>query len=157
MRISMKALLLFSSLTFIVVVFQFCYQASAQTSSNSGTIQGVVTDPTGAVIAGAKVEIHNPVSGYSRSVSTDGTGRFSLPNVPFNLYHLTVTGKGFEQFTQDVDVRSVVPVNLNVGLSVTGSMETVTVEGGGGDLIETSPTFHTDVDLRIPASTRLST
>jgi hypothetical protein len=146
MRISMKALLLFSSLTFIVVVFLFCYQASAQTSSNSGTIQGVVTDPTGAVIAGAKVEIHNPVSSYSRSVSTDGTGRFSLPNVPFNPYHLTVTGKGFGQFTQDVDVRSVVPVNLNVGLSVTGSMETVTVEGGGGDLIETGPTFHTDVD-----------
>src|SRR5437899_8971584 len=146
MRISMKALLLFSSLAFIAVVFLFCYQAAAQTSSNSGTIQGVVTDPTGAVIAGAKVEIHNPVSGYSRTVSTDGTGRFSLPNVPFNPYHLTVTGKGFGQFTQDVDVRSVVPVNLNVGMSVTGSMETVTVEGGGGDLIETSPTFHTDVD-----------
>jgi hypothetical protein len=91
MRISMKALLLFSSLTFIVAVFLFCYQAAAQTSSNSGTIQGVVTDPTGAVIAGAKVEIHNPVSSYSRSVSTDGTGRFSLPNVPFNPYHLTVT------------------------------------------------------------------
>jgi hypothetical protein len=146
MRIPMKALLWFSSLAFITVVFLFCYQAAAQTSSNSGTIQGVVTDPTGAVIAGAKVEIHNPVSGYSRTVSTDGAGRFSLPNVPFNPYHLTVTGKGFGQFTQDVDVRSVVPVNLNVGMRVTGSMETVTVEGGGGDLIETSPTFHTDVD-----------
>lgn len=146
MRISMKALLLFSSLTFIAIVFLCCYQALAQTSSNSGTIQGIVTDPTGAVIAGAKVEIHNPVSGYSRTVSTDGTGRFSLPNVPFNPYHVTVTGKGFGQFTQDVDIRSVVPVNLNVGMSVTGSMETVTVEGGGGDLIETSPTFHTDVD-----------
>jgi hypothetical protein len=146
MRIPMKALLWFSSLAFITVVFLFCYQAAAQTSSNSGTIQGVVTDPTGAVVAGAKVEVHNPVSGYSRTVSTDGAGRFSLPNVPFNPYHLTVTGKGFGQFTQDVDVRSVVPVNLNVGLRVTGGMETVTVEAGGGDLIETSPTFHTDVD-----------
>jgi hypothetical protein len=36
--------------------------------------------------------------------------------------------------------------SLNVGMSVTGGMETVTVEGGSGDLIETSPTFHTDVD-----------
>ena len=145
MRISMKAVLLFSSLIFVTVVFFFCIQASAQTSS-SGTIQGIVTDPSNAVIAGAKVEIHNPVSGYDRTVTTDGTGRFSLPNIPFNPYHLTVTGKGFAPYSQDVDVRSVVPLNLSVGLKVTGSTETVTVEAGGADLIEADTTFHTDVD-----------
>jgi hypothetical protein len=147
MRISMKAVLLFSSLTFITVVFLFCFQASAQTSS--GMIQGVVTDPSNAVIAGAKVQIHNPVSGYDRTVTTDGSGRFSLSNVPFNPYHLTVTGKGFAPYSQDVDVRSVVPVSLSVGLKVTGSTETVTVEGGGADLIETDTTFHTDVDRNL--------
>ena len=144
MRISMKAVLLFSSVTFIAVVFLFCFRASAQTSS--GTIQGVVTDPSNAVIAGATVQIHNPVSGYDRTVTTDGSGRFSLPNVPFNPYHLTVTGKGFAATSQDVDVRSVVPVNLSVGLKVTGSTETVTVEAGGADLLEADTTFHTDVD-----------
>ncbi len=95
MRIPMKMLLWFSSLAFIIVVFLFCYQASAQTSGSSGTIQGVVTDPSGAVIPGATVEIHNPVSGYNRTATSDGSGKFSLPNVPFNPYHLTVTGKGF--------------------------------------------------------------
>jgi hypothetical protein len=144
MRISMKALLWVSSLAFITVIFLFCYQAAAQ-STSSGTIQGVVTDPTNAVIAGAKIEIHNPVSGYSRIVTTDGAGRFNISNVPFNPYHLTVSGKGFASYSQDVDVRSVVPVVLNLGLKP-GSMETVTVEGGGGDLIETDTTFHTDVD-----------
>src|SRR6266853_3788808 len=107
MRISMKAVLLFSSIIFVSVVLLFCVQASAQTSS-SGTIQGVVTDPSNAVIAGAKVQIHNPVSGYDRTVTTDGTGKFSLPNIPFNPYHLTVTGKGFAPYSQDVDERSVV-------------------------------------------------
>ncbi|HEY4676715.1 MAG TPA: carboxypeptidase-like regulatory domain-containing protein [Candidatus Angelobacter sp.] len=145
MRISTKAVLFFSSLIFVSVMFFFCVQASAQTS-NSGTIQGVVTDPSNAVIAGAKVEIHNPVSGYDRTVTTDGTGRFSLPNVPFNPYHLTITGKGFAAYTQDVDVRSIVPLNLSVGLKVTGSTETVTVEAGGADLVESDTTFHTDVD-----------
>jgi hypothetical protein len=145
MRISMKAVLFFSSLIFVSVMFLFCYQASAQTS-NSGTIQGVVTDPSNAVIAGAKVEIHNPVSGYDRTVTTDGTGRFSVPNVPFNPYHLTVTGKGFAPYSEDVDVRSIVPLNLSVGLKVTGSTETVTVEAGGADLVESDTTFHTDVD-----------
>jgi hypothetical protein len=147
MRISIKALSSFYFLAFIIVVFSFCYQASAQTSS--GMIQGVVTDPSNAVIPGAKVEIHNPVSGYDRTVTTDGSGRFSLSNVPFNPYHLTVTGQGFAPHSQDVDVRSVVPVSLSVGLKVTGSTETVTVEGGGADLIETDTTFHTDVDRNL--------
>ena len=52
MRISMKAVLFFSSLIFVSVVLFFCVQASAQTSS--GTLQGVITDPSGAVVPGAK-------------------------------------------------------------------------------------------------------
>lgn len=147
MRISMKAVLFFSSLIFVSVVLFFCVQASAQTSS--GTLQGVITDPSGAVVPGANVEIHNPVSGYDRAVKTDGAGRFSIPNIPFNPYHLTVSAKGFSPYTQDVDIRSVVPASLNIGLKLSGSTETVTVEGGGADLIETDTTFHTDVDRNL--------
>jgi hypothetical protein len=149
MRISARAVLFLSSVMFIAVIFLFCYQASAQSSSSSGIIQGVVTDSTNAVVPGATVEIRNPVSGYSRSVTTDASGRFSLPNLPFNPYHLTVTVKGFAPHVQDVDVRSVVPVAVNVGLQVAASNETVTVEANGGDLVETSPTFHTDVDRNL--------
>ncbi|HWF03462.1 MAG TPA: TonB-dependent receptor, partial [Candidatus Angelobacter sp.] len=149
MRISARAVLFLSLVMFIAAVFLFCYQASAQSSSSSGVIQGVVTDSTNAVVPGAKVEIHNPVSGYSRTVTTDAAGRFSLPNLPFNPYHLTVTVKGFAPHVQDVDVRSVVPVAVNIGLQVAGSNETVTVEANGGDLVETNPTFHTDVDRNL--------
>jgi len=148
MRISVKAVLFLSSLTFIAVVFLFCLQAAAQTSS-SGTLQGVVTDQTNAVVPGATVEIHNPVSGYSRSVKTDASGKFTFSNIPFNPYHLTVTSNGFSPHVQDVDVRSVVPVAITVGLQISGANETVTVEAGGGDLVETSPTFHTDVDRNL--------
>ncbi len=147
MRISMKAVLFFSSLIFVSVILFFCVQASAQTSS--GTLQGIIADPSGAVVPGANVEIHNPVSGYDRAVKTDGAGRFSIPNIPFNPYHLTVSVKGFSPYTQDVDIRSVVPSNLNIGLKLSGSTETVTVEGGGADLIETDTTFHTDVDRNL--------
>ena len=147
MRISMKAVLLFSSFLFVSVVLFFCVQASAQTSS--GTLQGVITDPSNAVVPGAKIEIHNPVSGYDRTVLTDGAGRFTISNIPFNPYHLTVTGKGFTPYSQDVDVRSVVPLNLSVGLKLAGSTETVTVEAGGADLVEADSTFHTDVDRNL--------
>jgi hypothetical protein len=147
MRISMKTVLFFSSLIFAGIVFFSCVQASAQTSS--GTLQGVITDPTNAVVPGASVEIHNPVSGYDRTVLTDGAGRFTISNIPFNPYHLTVSVKGFSPYTQDVDIRSVVPTSLNIGLKLSGSTETVTVEGGGADLIETDTTFHTDVDRNL--------
>ena len=147
MRISMKTVLFFSSLIFAGIVFCSCVQASAQTSS--GTLQGVITDPTNAVVSGASVEIHNPVSGYDRTVLTDGAGRFTISNIPFNPYHLAISVKGFAPYTQDVDIRSVVPTSLNIGLKLSGSTETVTVEGGGADLIETDTTFHTDVDRNL--------
>jgi hypothetical protein len=119
--------------------------ANAQSSGNS-MVAGTVVDPSGAIVVGATVEMHNPVSGFSRTTGTDVRGTFSFPNVPFNPYHLTVTKKGFASYAQDVDVRSVVPTNLNISLTVTGSLETVTVEAAGEDLLENTSTFHTDVD-----------
>ncbi len=116
----------------------------AQTG-NAANITGTITDPSGAVVAGATVTIHNPVSQYERSTSTDGSGGFSFPNVPFNPYHLSVTATGFGAFAQDVDVRSSVPLALKITLTIAGSSSMVTVESGG-DLLENEPTFHTDVD-----------
>jgi len=67
-------------------------------------------------------------------------------NVPFNPYHLSVNGQGFAAYSHDIDVRSVVPVELSISLKVATS-ETVTVEAGGAeDLLENDSTFHTDVD-----------
>src|SRR5262249_43691427 len=120
---------------------------------------GTVSDPSGAVVPNANVEIHNPVSGFSRTATTDTSGRFTIPNVPFNPYHLLVTDSGFVPYSQDIDVRSVVPVNVSVTLKVGGSSESVTVEAAG-DLLENDPTFHTDVDRnlfdKIPLESRSS-
>ncbi len=113
---------------------------------NSGSIEGVVKDPSGGVVAGATVEISYPVSGFQRKAATDADGAFKFTNVPFNPYHLTVTAAGFAPFTQDVDVRSAVPVTLQIGLKIGASSTSVMVEASGGDLIETEPSAHTDVD-----------
>ena len=66
------------------------------------------------------MEIRNPVSHFERTATTDGAGKFTIPNIPFNPYHLTVTGQGFAAYAQDVDVRSVVPVNVNITLQIKG-------------------------------------
>jgi hypothetical protein len=121
----------------------------SQSVGNSGSINGSVVDPTGAVVPNAKVEIRNPVSGFDRSTTADSTGKFAFTNIPFNPYHLTVTAPGFASSVQDVEPRSSVPVNVAVTLKVSGSSTQVTVEAEGGDLVENDPTFHTDVDRNL--------
>ena len=48
----------------------------------------------GAVVTGASVSVHNPVSGYDRTTATDSAGSFSFSNIPLNPYHLSVDAKG---------------------------------------------------------------
>ena len=125
------------------------FHASAQSVGNSGSINGTVVDPTGAVVAKATVEIRNPVSGLDRSTTTDAAGKFAFTNIPFNPYHLVVTAEGFAAVVQDVEPRSAVPVSVAIKLQVAGSTTAVTVEAEGGDLVENDPTFHTDVDKNL--------
>ncbi len=120
--------------------------ATRPQSATSGSIQGVVSDASGGVVANAAVEIDNVVSGFSRTVTTGADGAFKFTNVPFNPYHLSVAASGFEAFTEDLDVRSSVPVNAPVSLKVGAAITSVTVESTGGDLVENDSTFHTDVD-----------
>src|SRR6202162_6183771 len=101
--------------------------AVSQSVGNSGSINGSVVDPTGAVVPKATVEIRNPVSGLDRSTTTDSAGKFAFTNVPFNPYHLTVTAEGFSPYVQDVEPRSAVPVSVAIALKVSGSVTAVTV------------------------------
>jgi hypothetical protein len=128
----------------------------AQTG-NSSSVSGTVVDPSGAVVAKAIVTIHDPVSGYERSATTDSSGSFSFPNVPFNPYHMTVIAAGFAPYVQDIDVRSTVPMQLSVKLQLAGATTTVTVTGEPSDLIETTPTTHTDIDRSLIQETPVET
>jgi hypothetical protein len=114
--------------------------------AQSGSIVGTVNDPSGAAITTATVEIRDVVSGYERSTNTAADGSFHFTNIPFNGYHMTVTAAGFATQNQDVEVRSTVPVSVQVPLKIVTNATTVTVESNGADLVENDPTFHTDVD-----------
>ena len=123
-----------------------------QALGTSGSIEGTVVDPTGAVVVGAIVEIQNPVSGYLRSTTTSASGNFAFSNVPFNPYHMTVTGKGFQAVVQDVDVQSGLPVRLKFAMQIATVATTVTVTTQPNDLIEKTPAAHTDVDQSLIAN-----
>ena len=123
----------------------FVPTATAQSRAYT-SVSGTVVDPSGAVVPGATVEIQNPVSQFERTATTDSSGAFTIENIPFNPYHMTVTHTGFASYVQDVDLRSPVPVNLKISLQLGTAVQTVTVESNGADLVENDPTFHTDID-----------
>jgi hypothetical protein len=117
----------------------------AQSAGSAGTIYGTVTDMTGAIVPGATVTIANPVSGYSRTATADQDGHYQFTNLPFNPYHLAITHAGFAAHSEDVQVRSVVPVTLKTAMAI-GTASTVVDVNAGGDLLESDATFHTDLD-----------
>jgi Carboxypeptidase regulatory-like domain/TonB-dependent Receptor Plug Domain len=129
----------------VVLCLALGFHAYAQSGGSSGSISGIVVDPSGAVVANVTIEIRQAVSGYDRTATTDSKGNFNFPNVPFNPYHMTVTAAGFAPYAQDVETRSVVPVSVRISLRVSGASTTVTVESAG-DLVENDPTFHQDID-----------
>jgi hypothetical protein len=118
----------------------------AQSSGgNSGTIHGFVLDPSGAAVPGASVQIQNPISHFNKTVQTNAQGAFEIANIPFNNYHLSATAPGFQGGEQDVSVRSPLTVEVKIAVNLGAANESVSVTSAG-DLVESDPTTHTDVD-----------
>jgi hypothetical protein len=122
---------------------------SGQELGGAGTVQGTVKDPTGGVMQAAQVRIDNPVTGFNRTTTTDASGRFVFRNLPPNPYHLLVEAQGFNPLDRDVDVRSGVPMEVELKLALAGTVEAVQVVGRAEVLVERDPTAHTDVDQSV--------
>src|SRR6202163_3239776 len=97
----------------------------AQGLGGAGTVQGTVKDPTGGVMVAVVVNLANPVSGFRRTATTDAAGKFACRNLPPNPYHISVTAQGFQPLDRDVDVRSAVPIDLDLPLALAGATASV--------------------------------
>jgi Carboxypeptidase regulatory-like domain len=127
---------------------------SAQ-SINSGTVSGVIKDQTGSVVPGAKVNLRNPVTGYEQNIVTDSSGAYRLNNIPQNNYRLTVEAPGFAPAIRTVDVRSSLPMVVDISLELLATSTALSVTASG-TLVETDPSTHQDVDrsafLKLPVA-----
>ena len=100
----------------------------AQTQITTGVIQGVVTDPSGGVLPGVTVEAMNVDTNFSRSLVTDGAGRFVFLQMPSGNYKVTFTLQGFSTTVQENVVLTVgQAVNIPMKLSLSSVAQTVTV------------------------------
>jgi outer membrane receptor protein involved in Fe transport len=111
-----------------------------------GSLQGVVKDPTGALVPDAKVTVTQPVTGYHQTVQTDAQGSFKLVNVPFNTYKVRAEAAGFQPVEKSVDLETTIPVSLELALSLEQASAAVTVSTDAGAMLETDRT-SSDTDL----------
>jgi hypothetical protein len=142
MRMSPPRSLFLFVLCFIVPVTTYAQSSGG----NAGTVRGSVLDPSGAAIAGATVQIENPVSHYNQTAKTDSQGNFAFVNIPYNNYHLSAAAPGFQNVAVDADVRSPLPLDLKINLKLGTASTTVEVTAQGADLVENEPITHTDID-----------
>ena len=130
-------------LSVVAVVYLACM---AQAQIEIGTITGTVADPSHARVSRARVVLENPLTGSSRSESTDDQGQFIFENVPYGSYQLRVEARGFHSFTQELAIRSNVPQQVAAVLQLLASEESVTVRGAPDIVGQDVPRTETVVD-----------
>jgi outer membrane receptor protein involved in Fe transport len=104
-----------------------------------GTILGTVTDPSGAVVAGAKVAAKNAGTGVERTTETSADGSYNIPELQVGTYTVTITQSGFQTYVAtgvlvDVAVQRRVDAQLKAG----EVSQTIEVSGESLPQIETT-------------------
>ena len=115
------------SLSVTVCLLALAFAAFSQ--SDRGTITGTVSDPAGAVVAGAVVEARNVANGAVYPVATSNTGNYTIAQLPAGSYELDVAVPGFKKFIRTGLVVEVAgTLRIDAVLEVGAATESVTVE-----------------------------
>src|SRR2546430_149039 len=106
--------------------------------TSKGTVTGVVTDPQGAVISGADVELKNPATNVSRTTTTNDSGLYRFDAVDLGTYDLVIRAKNFKTSTS-----TGVQISANRTATIDAKMELGTSEvvvniSSSGELLQTS-------------------
>ena len=96
-------------------------------SQASATLSGTVVDPSSAAVPGATVRLFSPRSGFRQEARSDGSGRFRFSNVPFEGYVLGVDATGFLSSTRRVELRSNLPVSVEVRLEISARLDSLSI------------------------------
>ncbi len=103
-------------------------------STNTGTIAGAVTDPTGAVVNGATVTLTDTSIKTTRNVTTNSAGRYIFVDVNPGAYEVTFTKQGFSTAKTQITVEVGLATTLNMSLQVGGSSTVVEVTAVSNEL-----------------------
>lgn len=103
---------------------------TAMAQAVSGTFLGVVTDPSGASVAGAKITLAHVATGLTRTVTSDANGEFIAPSLPVGAYNITIEMSGFKKASlASVQLGVDQKARLDVKLEVGATSESVDIHG----------------------------
>src|SRR5271157_1541507 len=128
------------SIRFAGILALVAIAAFAQSQLGTGAISGVVRDPSGGAVPGAKVTVTNTETGLARQIESNDAGQFMAPVLPPGRYKLLVGKEGFAQLeTSDIDVSvgGTATMSLTLKLGSVGESVTVTAETGAIDVRQT--------------------
>lgn len=97
----------------------------------AGTIQGIVKDPNGAVIAGAPVSLRHETTGATQTATTDREGRFSVAGLAPGRYTVSVAARGFKPIETSVAVEAEKKASIEIKLEVAETRAEVSVGAKG--------------------------
>src|SRR5262245_26892140 len=101
--------------------------AGALAQGPTGTIAGLVTDPTRSTVAQARVVVRNVATGLSRAATTTAEGSYSVPSLPAGSYEVTAEAAGFSMLTRTTSVEVGTTTTVNFDMQVGATTDTVTV------------------------------
>src|SRR5580765_6158294 len=128
-----------------LLILLFAATAFAQTTAS---IQGTVTDQSGAAVVGAKVTVKN-TAGIERTAQTNSTGSYEIPALPPGVYSVQVQQAGFEtQLAKDLVLEVSKNSVQNFGLKVATTTEVVTVEATAPVVEATTMTVGQTINQR---------
>ncbi len=119
----------------LVLAFTFSSQLCAQV--DLGRVAGSITDPSGALLQGAKVVVKNLDTGVTRSTSSDTGGLYVIPSLPAGHYQITVESNGFQISSQAAYVTVGGTVERSFHLSLNGTKQQVVVSAQSGLELQT--------------------
>ena len=104
----------------LAIVFTLLMSFSVvQAQTSFGRISGTVTDSTGAVVPNASVTVSDAATNFSRVVTTDENGYYTLTNLPVGAYNVTVEVQSFKKSIKTVmleaDARLTIDFTLEPG------------------------------------------
>ena len=113
---------------FGLYLMALCIVIPAAGQTTFGSISGTVTDPTGAVIANAKVTVTNEGTGIERQADSAATGVFNVQNLAVGPYRVRIEVPGFRNYDRGgLSLNANQALNIDARLDVAGSTETVEV------------------------------
>src|SRR6185312_17506598 len=113
--------------TLVILAFALATSLSAQTS-NTGTVVGAVTDPSGAALVSAAVVLTDSVTGVARNAVTNSAGRYAFVGVPPGKYSASASAKGFDEaVVASVEVEVNKSYNVDFQLTLGQSRQVVEV------------------------------